>query len=468
MIIASFLGAQLYLDVFYSLNVLIGLIIIVFADQMEMVLSCEATRISSKEPEKLRNFECQAFSASLLIGAGLCAILWITLPVTTPLILPQLGTQEYSTASWILLGLLPFALLYIPFRVLLALLRGRGAVTFSIISDALQSMLLCGCTLITLSLATDGDARTSVVRLAVAHGVAFTLSTLITFLYWWGGVRGNPLARFDLPFARIIAAPLTELSLLNYLLFAFTLIDRRYAGVAQTGGIALLSYASSLSMTARSIINYEQLHVLDFAASEDRQYALHRAVWHCLLLSIPLGLMLVFFSENIVRLVYERGAFSPQMTFDCAAVLRIYGSATALFLIWQIALRMLQVERLVGPLIILVCVLLPLDLFLAQIMVPLYGVSGAVLSTVLMYFPLVLAAHFTLRYLKGTSLLTLRMLLAASLYALFCSACGTLVVTSSASAWGTLFSLSVFAILSGLPLPFLWQKATLDTLLSTR
>lgn len=405
-IIAAFLGAAQALDGFYAFNVLIGLLVIVLSEQVEVFISCEGSRLLAAERNgDFTKFSQRLLTLSILLGLFFGLLPFITLPLLGPLLLPPGAVATLTGSPAVAWYLLPLTVLTIPLRAACALLKCADRLRTAVLSDLFQSLLLCLFTYAALKSRQSAEIVSRVEALSVAQSAAVTFTFLGT-LYCWRRLRGARLfAKPDAETVRALLSSLGHLSLISYLFYAFTIIDRRYAGIARDGGIALLTYASSLSFTMRSVINFEQIHILDFATQQDKPSVYRNALWQCAAISIPVGVFVSYFPTEIVRAVYERGSFSAEMSELTGEILRVYGMATTIFLLWALCLRVLQVERLLTAIIPLVVLLIPLDILICEVAVPRLGLAGAITGTLLVHIILLFAVDRLLRR-KGVALFT--------------------------------------------------------------
>lgn len=397
-VVAAYIGASVALDVYYAALVFIGLIVFVFAEQYEMVTSQIASEAYHNQGvDVFVKLGGKIFSLSLLIGA----ILGISTMLLVPTALPYFvgGFQPYIPHANIrlVLILLPLAILFISYRTLLALLRACDRVGMSLLIDAIQSTLFFIFGLLIFVCFPYMQEVNKVLALAATQTLALVICFILATIIWILYTKSIPIVSIDKKLIRHFIRDSSGLITANYAFYAFTLIDRHFAAMAHPGGIALLLYAGGISLTARSLMNYEQIYILDYAQSVDRQRSYQNSLRTCIILSAPWTAYLIIFAPQLVKFIYERGAFTKEMTFLSSQLLQVYGAATTIFLMWGLCLRIIQVEGLVIRLLPWIFVGIVFDIILTRMSVAYFGLPGAILGTVLVFLFLLFCSYWILR-----------------------------------------------------------------------
>ncbi len=143
------------------------------------------------------------------------------------------------------------------------------------------------------------------------------------------------------------------------------------AGIAATGlGTAILPYFSRLS-----------------AAGDQRGMRQTLATWirRVLLFSLPCTAVLFYYTEDLVRLLYERGRFTASDTGLVSDVMRMYVLYVPTFLLGTVLARFLSALRRNGVLMQAAALSLPLNAFLNYVLMQRIGLKGIALSTSIIY-----------------------------------------------------------------------------------
>ncbi len=183
----------------------------------------------------------------------------------------------------------------------------------------------------------EGDAEQRVWRLAVASTLGGALGVVVQLgAAWRSGYRLSPHVRGH-PALRPLLVTLGPAMIGVLAGQASGLIDTRFASAAGDGALSAVTYAYRLAQLPRSLaavpIATAGLAVIAAALSRQepataRKHArdvLASSVW----VGLPAMLLIGFWSEPLVRAVYQRGAFVEADVRATAAVLQAY-SPTAL------------------------------------------------------------------------------------------------------------------------------------------
>jgi putative peptidoglycan lipid II flippase len=116
----------------------------------------------------------------------------------------------------------------------------------------------------------------------------------------------------------------------TFILGGSIFVDQSFAILLGSGGVAILNYGTKLTTVllavgSGSIGAVSLPHLARLAASEkwvELGQAMRRWLYMIWLVSIPVTALLIWFSEPIVRLYLERGAFSVEMAREVAHVQR--------------------------------------------------------------------------------------------------------------------------------------------------
>lgn len=400
-IVAGFIGANSFLDAYYGVLVIIGFFIFVFSDQLEMLVS-EA----GAKTKDFKAFASNALTTTFFAGLFMTAFLYIALPIILPILLPDLKNEHYlfTTRVTALMGVL--CCIYPPYRVVLALFRCRSKVAMQVGIDATNSLLFCGLTLPALFFSRHSDQATQVFFLAASHSIAFFLAFCLS-LYLWKRINGRVWGPPSLALVQELGQKAATLSIVHYSLYLFTFIDRYFAGIAAPGGVSLLGFAGNISLTARSLINFEQIYLIDFSRSENKHGTIRLALLQNAVLSSSVGIFILVFSVEIIQMIYQRGAFSPEMSHYAGSILAVYGLSTLPFLWWGLLFRALQVQGLLNRLPLFIGLLIPVDLVITKYAVKTFGVGGAVCGTLICHIALVSWAFSALKR-AGLTVITLK------------------------------------------------------------
>jgi len=200
------------------------------------------------------------------------------------------------------------------------------------------------------------------------------------------------------------------------LMSATTLVDQTMAAWLPVGSVSALGYGAKVSSVLMTVgamaLSTTLLPHLSMLVARAEWTALRelerRLRWLLLGTTIPVTVVLVFFSVPIVQLLFERGAFTPAETATVSRVQVAYLLQVPVHLLGILYVRMisaLQANRLltIGSAINLV-----VNIGLNVVFMRRYGVAGIALSTAAVYTVscvyLAVAAHRRLRLAEAESL----------------------------------------------------------------
>lgn len=198
----------------------------------------------------------------------------------------------------------------------------------------------------------------------------------------------------------------------NFVLGATMIIDQSFAASTGAGGVATLNFGVKLTQVIAGILAM----AIGTAVLPNASRLVAKQDWVGLrmtlksytkilfAITLPITGALILFSEDIVRVVFQRGAFDASDTNSVAFVqslsaLQIPFFAFSILIVRTLSAISANVVLLVGAVISLL-----LDVVLNYSLVPLLGVAGTGLSTSLMYAVscvfLVVSLHIRLRRLE--------------------------------------------------------------------
>lgn len=246
----------------------------------------------------------------------------------------------------------------------------------------------------------------SIDALAVATVVGIFLETMI--LAWaisWRGFRVIPWWHGYDTETRAVVHQYVPMLAGAALMSGIGVVEQGMAAMLAPGSVASLSYGNKvvalvlgLSTTALGTVLLP--HFSRMEAQDSRVHMLHtfkvysKAV---LLVSLVASTVLVCFSEDIVRLVFQRGAFTSDDTHLVGKVQAMYALQVPFHLVGLLAARFLSALRRNDILLLSALISLPLNAALNYILMLRIGVAGIALSSSVTYL---VSCGFTLMMLK--------------------------------------------------------------------
>ena len=384
MTIAWRYGVSATVDAYVFVFNLISWPVSVWFSILTVVLVPLVARLVRDTPDELPRFRAELLALTLLVGLGLALFAWLGLPALLRHGWLGLSGPALAEALHMTRGL--------------ALLAPLGAV-ISLFSAWLLAV---------------GKHRNTLFEAIPAFTILVALLLPPAWLpepLMWGTVAGFALhasalalplrKRGELPSPRFAQkSPAWQffwgsvgVMALGYSLSSITnLIDQFFAAGLGTGALSTLSYANRILALVLGLgataISRATLPVFSAAQAQDaiktKAIALH---WVRLMFAFGLVVLFLgwFLAPWVVKLLFERGAFTAQNTHAVAGVLRyallqvpFYFAAMVLAAVLA-ALRQHKWIALAGGVNLLI------KLVLASMLVKKFGLDGLVLSTALMY-----------------------------------------------------------------------------------
>ncbi len=172
----------------------------------------------------------------------------------------------------------------------------------------------------------------------------------------------------------------------------FMLSDRYFYNMVEPGGIAALNYAIHLYILPLSIISLAISTAIFPSLSKSINDETGEAEKHLnnffsinTVLFVPITIVLFYFSDLIVHLLYERGAFSIDDGIMTASVLKIYTLSLIFYSTYAVLNKLIYSKKLTSYLFFVALVSVSLKIVLNLIFVDNLKQNGLALGTTLSY-----------------------------------------------------------------------------------
>jgi len=170
-------------------------------------------------------------------------------------------------------------------------------------------------------------------------------------------------------------------------------IDQHWASQLGDGKLSILNYGikipdmfSEVAGMGLGIATFS--HFSQWIIAEKKEeiiIAVQRLIKWSTLLLLPLCFYLILYSEPLVRILFERGAFTSKETLEVSEILKYYASVVYLFIPGIIAARVISGAAKNHLLLIAGGINIVVKIFLNFIFIGLFGLKGIPLSTIGMY-----------------------------------------------------------------------------------
>jgi putative peptidoglycan lipid II flippase len=182
-------------------------------------------------------------------------------------------------------------------------------------------------------------------------------------------------------------------------LFIFS--DRYFYTNVEPGGIAALNYAIHLYILPLSIISmaistaiFPALSKSIDAETGETEKHLNNFFSINTLLFIPITIVIIYFGDTIVQVLFERGEFTAQDSTMTYSALKIYAFSLIFFSSYTVLNKLIYSKKLIGYLLIVTMISVSLKIVLNSIFIQELKQNGLALSTTLSYLSFFVLSFF--------------------------------------------------------------------------
>ena len=178
-----------------------------------------------------------------------------------------------------------------------------------------------------------------------------------------------------------------------FLMSSTVLVDQSMAAMLDSGSVATLNYANKvvamiLGIGAMALGTAVLPHFSRLVANEEWAGLKHTLQTYSkliVLISLPVTILLFIFSEPIIKLLFERGAFTAQDTILVAKTQAYYVLQLPFYLLGILGVRLISAMAKNTVLRNIAIISLPMNIVFNYLFMKLIGVSGIALSTAIVY-----------------------------------------------------------------------------------
>jgi murein biosynthesis integral membrane protein MurJ len=353
---------------------------------MTVVLVPRLVALRSRPAER-RSFVAELNGTVLMLGIAVAVLTWLAAPAASALLASGSNGATLELTATMSRQMAPVALFTILVGYLSARLQSRERFAYSV-TEALPAI-----------------AIGLLVIAPWVHGGAAPLiwGTLIGFLIQ-ALVLGAMTARGDMSLGGLrirhrspdwptLYGSLSLMILAQFLITASTPIDQAFAARIGAGSVAILGFASRILVLVSGlgtiVVGRALLPVLSRAVAE-RELAVGRRQaiqWSMLLgLAAMIGSAILFVAAPaLVRLLFERGAFTASATAEVVSALRFGVVQLPFYFAGIVFVQWYAATSRFGALLGITAGAILLKIIFNAILTPMFGVGGIMLSTAIMY-----------------------------------------------------------------------------------
>ena len=331
------------------------------------------------------------FSGAMLWSVGMLTAVVLLLAAFAPLYLPLLGSG-FSAPKLLLTRHLLYALL--PLIILSGVTSNGTAVLNAGERFALPGALAILPPLGGLALVVLLGRSWSVYSLAV--GTVAGTAVQVTALVWVARLHGMDLrphwSGVD-PELRLVIRQYLPMMAGALLLGSTDIVDQSMAAMLPGGSVAALNYARkvvSVLVVAGAIpLGAASLPYFSEMAAKRDWNACRRTLRTVggviLLATLPATIILVIFSHPLVRILFQRGEFSPHDTDVVSRVQAWLALEIPFYLLCSLGARAISALKRNGAIMLIAGITTTLNVILNLLLMRTYGVAGIALSTSIVF-----------------------------------------------------------------------------------
>lgn len=379
-ILAIFFGTEASLDAFYAVLACMGIAIFIIGD----VFSSMWTTVLFENEDKYKN----TFIIFPLIYGILASILLFIFiePFSYLLLNEDFKTNTAIDFQVIFLTLLPVSVFYCTYQSFIAYFRYKKMFVFSLMVELIQTISVLIFTIVFYYVFTSIDDTASYKSyvLGSSYSAGFLLALIWQLTVWMKIVRENisvsseHISKHE--FINLLKK-IGYLSLLPLTMYGTTIIDRYYASSVMVGGIAVLTYAGTITLAVRSIINYEGVLLTEFLESKDQSKSLNNAIALTVLTSLFVGTFMYWQAGKISDFFFFSSSIDPSNKAHISNCIQAYGACTLIFMLWGIFFRFFQAINKSNVILLPALTIVVINFFITGVLIKYLGISGVIYGT---------------------------------------------------------------------------------------
>mgnify|MGYP004462899683 CR=1 FL=1 len=381
LVTASTFGTTLETDLISLSQDLIGNLQYLLVQAVLSALIAVYLHTAQQGEDAAKRFSFDVWKALTVITAGVVLLVELFAPWLARLIAPSYPDEQLVQLSRYLRLFAPVLLLLVWIAVFNGLLHANKRFIPGEMISVHQSLFL-----IVLTVLLAGRLGVGVLVLAFFASNLWNAGyTALLSRRYWRVSHGSP---FRNPAVRRLLRMMLPLLLGYSLVYVNQMVDKALVSGLDAGAVTALGYAAVLSnLVGTFIITFASMlfaYVTSRIAAGDENGAVQLTERTSLLLSVtflPISILTVLLSEEIVTIVYARGAFDAESVRVCAQALRGYALMFAPMIFQEVYSRFLygfqdSKKPMVNSSVAAVC-----NIALSIALCPRFGVAGITVAT---------------------------------------------------------------------------------------
>ena len=192
---------------------------------------------------------------------------------------------------------------------------------------------------------------------------------------------------------RIVLGQYTPMIAGAFLMSGTVLVDQSMAATLETGSVAILNYANKvvamiLGIGSMALGTVVLPYFSGLVSNEDWSGIKHTFKVYTrliIIITLPITAVLFFFSEPIIKLLFQRGAFTAQDTQQVAQVQAYYLLQLPFYMLGMLGVRLISALTKNNILMKIAFFNLIINIIGNYLLIQYFGVAGIALSTAIVY-----------------------------------------------------------------------------------
>ena len=394
-IFANYFGLSAEYDLYLVATVLpitINTIVLYIAQNYFIPNYSTAKKKSEGEAISFTGFTVWFF---LFGGIIISLILFVLSDKIFSVYLPDASAKSLEST----IGLFKIVLLAIPIFSVSSVFSAYLQARFEFRLPSLSQLLL-NIALIILVLAFHSSIGVKAIAIGYVAGAILQLLLLLYFVQ-----KEINLFQFKFftkkKYLQFISGSLILIIVIESISQLFMFSDRYFYKSVEAGGIAALNYAIHLYLLPLSIISmaistaiFPSLSKSIYAETGETEKHLNNFFSINTLLFIPITIVIIYFGDTIIRVLFERGEFTTHDSEMTYSALKIYAFSLIFFSSYTVLNKLIYSKKLIGYLLLVAVISISLKILLNFIFVVELKQNGLALSTTLSYLSFFVLSFF--------------------------------------------------------------------------
>jgi len=206
-------------------------------------------------------------------------------------------------------------------------------------------------------------------------------------------------------YLKFVSSSLIVIVVIEALSQLFMFSDRYFYNRVEPGGIAALNYAIHLCLLPLSIFSlaittaiFPSLSKSINEETDETEKRLNNFFSVNTLLFIPITIVIVFFGDIIIQVLFERGEFTTHDSGMTYSALKIYAFSLIFFSSYAVLNKLIYSKKLIGYLLLIAVMSISLKVILNFVFVDNLKQNGLALSTTLSYMSFFVLSFFVVLF----------------------------------------------------------------------